>query len=162
MIHGFAVVAASVEAVARGLAAGCRDGADAAEFCEGGLRSDPFGIVAENDQHLRDRAGGAAIRAGAWWQTNLSSTSSSLRISASRASHRRASMRSAVVAEAVVEEMGPGRKAANARISVIGPVMAMNSSRSIWGALTMRVLSVTITWVRAFNAVSRAIFRLPG
>ncbi len=71
-------------------------------------------------------------------------------------------MRSAVVAEAVVEEMGPGRKAANARISVIGPVMAMNSSRSIWGALTMRVLSVTITWVRAFNAVSRAIFRLPG
>lgn len=68
-------------------------------------------------------------------------------------------MRSAVLAEAVVEVTGPGRKAANARINIIRPVMALNCSRRSWGALTRSVLSVTIAWERAFMAVSRTIFR---
>jgi hypothetical protein len=44
-------------------------------------------------------------------------------------------------------------------MSVILPVMPMNRSRSACGALTSSVLSVTIAWVRALSAVSRAILR---
>lgn len=55
-------VSTAVETLARGLAAGCRDGTDAAELGERGLGSDALWIVTENDQHLRDRSGGDAWR----------------------------------------------------------------------------------------------------
>ena len=51
----------------------------------------------------------------------------------------------------MVDEIAPGRRAARARIKVMGPVMVMKRSRSVWGAFTRMALSVTIAWVRGLH-----------
>src|SRR5215212_11945882 len=48
---------AAVQPVPAGLPARGRDRADAAELGEGGLGADPLEVVADEDEHLRGRAG---------------------------------------------------------------------------------------------------------
>ena len=55
--------------------------------------------------------------------------------------------------------MGPGRRAARWRISVILPMIQSSVWRKAAGALMMMVLSVTIACLRLFTAVSRATFK---
>ena len=61
-------VAAAVEAVSLGLAGGCFDGADAAQGGEGGLASQPFGVVAGGDEQ---RGGGVGADAVAFQQLRV-------------------------------------------------------------------------------------------
>ena len=102
---------------------------------------------------------GAFVMAGAqaavrWWRW-----ASCALISASSASQRRAMVLRLNLAEAVVEVSGPGRSAANHRISVILPVIASSCSRKAAGALTRIDFRVSIAWLRALTAVSRATLR---
>src|SRR5918994_913590 len=101
----------------------------------------------------------ASTIVGAPRSTSASRPESCELISASRSSHRRAMARRLASAEAVVEVSGPGRRAARCRTSAILPVIASSCSRRAAGAPTMIALSVSMAWVRALTAVSRATLR---
>jgi hypothetical protein len=60
------------------------------------------------------------------------------------------------LAEAVVAVSGPGRSAAKRRISAILLVIASSCSRKAAGARTRIDFRVSIAWLRALTAVSRA------
>ena len=110
-------------------AAGCRTRPDPAEHGEGRLGANGFRVVAENDCHPGKRAGGEARSRHERWHVHpgLVLEGGDVRLMSS-ASHRRARRR--VLAEVAVEVREPGRSTASPRTRVMGPVTAMDGSRS--------------------------------
>src|SRR5829696_1977723 len=101
----------------------------------------------------------AAMRSGAEAATSAPSSRSCASISSSSASQRPAMALSAAFADAVVETIGPGRIFVRCRTSASLPRMPSSCSGNSAGALTMMALSVSMAWVLALTAASRAIFK---
>ena len=153
-------VAASIEAVPAGGHPGRgRDRARAAELRERGFRTNPVGVIAEDDQQL-GRGVGAHTEALAEGRCCLGCEAREVlvvyRHFLGESDQRRASARSVCLADAVGVSMGPGRSPAQ-RVSRPWSVRSWRASRSSGGACTMICFSVFIAVVRAFTAVSRVI-----
>ena len=115
-------VASPVEAMSVRFPARSWNRTGAAQFGESGRGTDAFRIVTDEDEHLSCGPRGDPVgfdMAGAQDAVKASRSASWALISASSVSQRRAIARKADLAEAVAERMGPGRRAARWRISVI-------------------------------------------
>ena len=157
-------VAASIEAVPAGGHPGRgRDRARAAELRERGFRTNPVGVIAEDDQGSAAvwaptpkpsrRVGAVSVvrRSRCWREVVYRHFLGESRIQR-RAEARRVSWRIRMGVST-----GPGRSPAQ-RVSRPWSVRSWRASRSSGGACTMICFSVFIAVVRAFTAVSRVIF----
>ena len=97
-------VAAAVESVAHGFAAGCFERADPAEFGERGVAADPVGVVAKGGQQSGGGVGADAVDGAQWGAAMAVMASmwcSSGLVSASRCRQRAASDLIAMVTASV-------------------------------------------------------------